>query len=177
MKTDFLGGIYMAVHSYKGINPAISGEAKVFPSATVCGDVKIGKGSSVWFGAVVRGDMAGITIGRNTNIQDNAIVHTSIDHPTVIGNNVTIGHGAIIHGCTIGDNALIGMGAVVLVGAVIGKNAMVAAMALVPQGKAVPEGMLALGVPIFVKRSLTQEEIETNTENSLKYMKMAKEYE
>ncbi|HOP57475.1 MAG TPA: gamma carbonic anhydrase family protein [Bacillota bacterium] len=167
----------MAVYSYKGINPAISGKAKVFPSATVCGDVKIGDNSSVWFGSVVRGDMAKITIGRNTNIQDNAIVHTSIDHPTMIGNNVTIGHGAIIHGCTIGDNVLVGMGAVILDGAVIEKNAMVAAMALVPQGKTVPEGMLALGVPMIVKRSLTAEEIETNYENSLEYMKMAVEYD
>ena len=114
-------------------NPTISSSAFVADNATVRGDVTLGERSSVFFGAVLRGDRAPITIGSGTNIQDNCVVHVDYDYPVVVGQNVTVGHGAILHGCTVGDNTLIGMGAIVLNGAQVGSNCLIGAGALVPQ--------------------------------------------
>lgn len=153
----------------------IARDATIFPSADVIGDVTIGSLSNVWYHAVIRGDMAPISIGEGTNVQDGAIIHTSVKHPTDIGNHVTIGHGAIIHACTIEDGALIGMGSIVLDGAVVERNAMVAAGALIPPGKVVPSGHLALGSPMKVVRALSDEEIAANLENANHYIRLARE--
>ena len=122
----------------------------------------------------MRGDDNFIEIGENTNVQDNATLHVSEDAPLMIGNGVTIGHGAIMHGCTVGDNSLIGMGAIVLDHAVIGKDCLVGAGALVTSGTVVPDGSLILGSPAKVRRQLTPEEIQGNTDNALLYVKHAR---
>ena len=114
-------------HSYEDKYPVCSPAAWIAENATLVGSVTLGARSSVWFGAVLRGDVAPITVGVNTNIQDNAVVHCDAGFPTIIGSGVTVGHGAIVHGCTVEDGALIGMGAILLNGCVIGKNSLVAA--------------------------------------------------
>src|SRR5512136_369635 len=123
-------------------------------------DVKIGAGSSVWFGTLVRGDVNFIRIGRRTNVQDHCVIHVSSGtHPTVVGDDVTLGHRVTLHGCTIRDRCLVGIGAVVMDGAVVEEDAMVGAGALIPPGMVVPSGMLALGAPARVKRQLSPEEV------------------
>lgn len=137
--------------------------------AKITGEVEIGKNSSVWYNAVIRGDSNPIVIGENTNVQDNAVLHVSHSHPMSIGDNVTIGHGAIVHGCTIGNNVLIGMGAIVLDGAVIEDNCIIGAGALVTQNKIIPKGSLAFGNPAKVLRPLTEEEKQSILENANQY--------
>lgn len=161
---------------YKNIEPKISGKAYIIGNAVVVGDTIINEDSSIWFNATVRGDMAEIVIGKGTNIQDNAVVHTDTSKPTYIGDYVTVGHSAIIHAATVGDGALIGMGSVILNGAKIGKQAMVAAGTVVPPGKVVPDRMLALGNPMRIVRELTDTEIQKNFENANTYIKLAKSY-
>src|SRR5260221_10926960 len=126
--------------------------------AIVVGDVTIGDHSSVWYNAVLRGDINRIVVGHHTNIQDNAVLHLADDFPCIVGNWVTVGHGAIVHACTVGDETLVGMGAVILDGAVIGKQSIIGAKALVTQGTKIPPGSLVLGAPAKVVRKLSQEE-------------------
>lgn len=149
--------------------------AYLFPGCVVTGDVSLGKEASVWYNAVVRGDMASITIGQRSNIQDNAVVHVDNNFPTVIGNGVTVGHGAIVHGCTIEDDCIIGMGAVILNGAKIGKNCIIGAGTLVPEGKEIPEGSVAFGNPVRVYRPVTQDDVTHIQENAAEYVAYAKE--
>ena len=144
--------------------------------ARVLGDVEIGKNSSVWFNAVIRGDSNKIRIGNRSNIQDNAVIHTSKDFGVRIGDNVTIGHGAIVHGCTVKSNVMIGMGAIVLNGAVIEENCIIGAGALVTQGKVIPAGSLVFGNPAKVVRSLTDQEIRSITDNAASYVEEAEHY-
>jgi len=143
-------------------------------NATVIGRVTLKKGTSVWYGAVLRGDIAEIVVGEYSNIQDNCVVHVDYDTPTIIGNYVTVGHGAILHGCTIGDNTLIGMGAVILDRAVVPPNCLVAAGALIPPGKTFIEGSLILGSPAKVARTLTAEEIKNLAEHARDYYQIWK---
>lgn len=164
-------------NQYQNIEPTIDPLARVFPSAIIVGDVTIYPGVNVWFHATIRGDMAKVTIGENTNIQDNAVVHTNIDQPTYIGKNVTVGHSAIIHAATVHDHALIGMGAIILDGAIVEKYAMVAAGCLVPPGKVVPERMLAIGNPMRIVRELREDEIIANQKNVEYYLGLVKKYE
>jgi len=161
---------------YKNIKPNISDMAFIMPQAIVVGDVTVGAKSGIWFNATVRGDMAPITIGVGTNIQDNAVIHTDTSLPTSIGNYVTVGHSAIIHAATIGNHALIGMGSVILNKAIIGEYSMVAAGTVVPPGKIVPPKMLALGNPMRIVRELTEAEIEANKKNTLTYISLAESY-
>lgn len=161
---------------YKHMTPHIDPTAKVFASASLAGDITVGKQSSIWFNASLRGDMAPITIGERTNIQDNAVVHTNIGMPTVIGNNVTVGHGAIIHACTVEDDALIGMGSILLDGCVVKRGALVAAGTVVPPGKHVPAGTLVLGNPMRVIRDLTEEEHTANRLNAQHYIDLMNDY-
>lgn len=128
--------------------------------AVVVGDVTLGDSSSVWYNAVLRGDINHIAVGQHTNIQDNAVLHVMHDLPCRVGNHVTIGHSAIVHACTVGDEVLIGMGAVVLDGAVIGAQSLVGAKALVKQGADIPPGSLVVGAPARVARALTPAERE-----------------
>ena len=140
--------------------------------AAVVGDVRLGKGGNIWYGAVLRGDMGPITVGEDTNIQDGAILHEE----TVVGRGCTIGHGAIVHGCTVGDNTLIGMGATVLNGARIGSECIVGAGALVTGKMDAPDGSMILGSPAKVVRPLTAEEIESNRISMEEYLEAAARY-
>jgi carbonic anhydrase/acetyltransferase-like protein (isoleucine patch superfamily) len=126
--------------------------------ATVVGDVTLGDRVSVWYGAVLRGDINRIVVGEGSNIQDNAVVHLADDYGAILGRHVTVGHGAIVHACTIGDECLIGMGAVVLDGAEIGEQCIIGARALVTQRTKIPPGSMVLGSPAKVVRPLTAEE-------------------
>lgn len=150
--------------------------AFVAENATVRGHVSAGKGSSIYFGAVIRSETEKITIGENTNIQDNCVLHTDAGFPISIGRGCTIGHAAILHGCTVGENTLIGMGAIVLNGAKIGRNCIIGAGALVPQGMEIPDGSLAFGSPAKVRRALTEEEIASNRAAAEFYCREAAEY-
>ena len=150
--------------------------AFVAENATVRGDVTVGKGSSIFFGAVVRSELVPITIGENTNIQDNCILHTDAGFPLTVGSGCTIGHGAILHGCTVGDNTLIGMGTTVLNGAVIGRDCIVGAGSLVPLGMVIPDGSMAFGSPAKIRRPLTEEEIAYNRGTAALYCREAAEY-
>lgn len=137
--------------------------------ACVVGDVTLGKGVSVWYNAVLRGDEGGITVGENTNIQDGAIMHEE----TKVGAGCTIGHNAIVHACTVGDNVLIGMGATVLNGAKIGNNCIVGAGAVVTGKMDAPDGSMLLGSPAKIVRQLTEAEIEGNRQSALGYLHLA----
>jgi len=144
---------------YRGMHPRIDERAYLAPTAVVIGDVVIGPQSSVWFHAIVRGDVEKIRIGRRTNVQDSAVVHVTRDTwSTLIGDDVTLGHHATVHGCTIGNRVLVGIGAIVLDGAEIGDDCLIAAGALVPPGMKVPPRSLVSGVPGKVRRGLTDEE-------------------
>lgn len=138
--------------------PQIAPTAWVAPTATLIGRVSLGEGASVWYGVVVRGDQAQISIGARSNLQDNTVCHADPGSPLTVGEGVTVGHAAILHGCTVQDGSLVGMGATVLNGAVIGAGSMVAAMALVTEGVVVPPGSLVAGVPAKVRRPLTEAE-------------------
>ena len=127
-------------------------------TAVVLGDVTLGAYASVWYGAVLRGDINRIVVGHHSNIQDNAVLHLADDFPCIVGNWVTVGHSAIVHACTVGDEVLVGMGAVILDGAVIGKQSIIGAKALVTQGMKIPSGSLVLGAPAKVVRKLTKKE-------------------
>jgi carbonic anhydrase/acetyltransferase-like protein (isoleucine patch superfamily) len=142
--------------------------------SVAAGDVTIGKDSSVWYNAVIRGDEAPIFIGDRTNIQDNAVVHVDAGLPVTIGSGVTVGHGAIVHSCSIGDDTLIGMGAIVLNGAMIGKNCIIGAGALVTQGTEIPDNSVAFGNPARVKHAITDEAIAANKKNADVYAELAK---
>ncbi len=144
----------------------------VAPTAAVVGKVTIGTGSSVWYHAVLRGDMAPITIGDNSNIQDGCLLHVAADFPLQVGNYVTVGHGAILHGCTIEDGALIGMGAIVLDGAVIGEGSIIGAGALVAEGKVIPPRSLVVGLPGKVIRQLDEAKAAELIAHAEKYVQL-----
>ena len=144
--------------------------------ARVVGNVEIARDSSVWYNAVIRADSNSIKIGERSNVQDNAVIHTSRDFGVVIGDNVTIGHGAIVHGCTIGNNVMIGMGAIILNGAVIEENSIIGAGALITGGKTVPAGSLAFGNPFRIVRGLTEQEIKSIPDNAQSYVDEARDY-
>ena len=150
--------------------------AFVAENATVRGDVTVGKGSSIFFGAVVRTELVPITIGEDTNIQDNCILHTDAGFPLSVGSGCTIGHGTILHGCTVGDNTLIGMGAIVLSGARIGQNCIVGAGALVTGKTVVPDGWMAFGNPAKPVRRLKAAEIEDNLHSAALYVELKEGY-
>jgi len=162
---------------YDGKAPRLAASAFLAEGSVVVGDVEIGEGSSVWFGTIVRGDVNHVRIGARTNVQDMTVVHvTSRTNPTVIGDDVTIGHRAVLHGCTVKDRCLVGIGAIVLDGAVVGPDAMVGAGALVPPGMVVPPGTLVLGAPAKVKRQLTAEEIAFFRTSAANYAGYAARY-
>jgi carbonic anhydrase/acetyltransferase-like protein (isoleucine patch superfamily) len=148
----------------------------ICPGAQVIGDVELGEDVSIWHGAVLRGDTDSITIGNNSNVQDNCVVHCTKGFPVVIGDNVSVGHGAVVHGCKLEDNVLIGMNATVLNGAHIGKNSIVGAGAVVSEGKEFPEGSLILGVPAKAVKQVAPEQIEMIQNNANNYVKLSKQY-
>jgi carbonic anhydrase/acetyltransferase-like protein (isoleucine patch superfamily) len=152
----------MPVYALDDVSPVLppDGTYWIAPDASVVGNVKMGEGTSIWFGAVLRGDNEPITIGARSNIQDGSVLHSDPGAPLTVGEGVTVGHRVVLHGCTVGDNSLIGIGAVVLNRARIGKNSLVGAGALVTAGKAFPDGVLIVGSPARVVRELTPEQIE-----------------
>ena len=163
--------------TYKDKTPALRPGVFVEASAHVIGDVVIGEGSSVWFNAVIRGDVNSIRIGDRTNIQDCSVVHVTLNKwPTIIGNDVTVGHRAVIHGATVGDHCLIGMGAIVLDGAELAEFVLIGAGALVPPGMKVPPRSLVVGVPGKVVRELKDSDIEMMIHQSKEYEWLAKDY-
>lgn len=146
---------------------------KIFDGAQIIKKVEIDENSSIWYNAVIRGDMSLIKIGKCSNIQDNCVIHSSYAFPVILGDYVSVGHGAVLHGCEIGDNSLIGINSTVLNGAKIGKNSIVGAGAVVTEGKEFEEGSLILGVPAKAIRKLNGEEINNIKMNALRYMKVA----
>lgn len=162
---------------YRGTFPRVHPTAWLAPGAAVLGDVEIGEDSSVWFGAVVRGDVFPIRIGARTNIQDGTVIHVTTDqYATVVGDECTVGHRVVLHGCTVHDRCLVGINAVVLDRAVIGPDAWVGAGALVTPGTVIPPGTLALGAPARVKRDLRPDEVEWLRWAAAHYVDIARNY-
>ena len=163
------------LQAYGNLRPQIDPAARVAETAVVVGEVSVEAGASLWYGAVLRGDEAPIRVGRDSNIQDNAVLHCDEDFPMTVGRRVTVGHGAILHGCTVEDGALIGMGAVLLNGCVIGADSLVAAGALVTQGAVIPPGSLVVGSPARVKRPLRPDELAGLAQDAEKYLRLSAE--
>jgi carbonic anhydrase/acetyltransferase-like protein (isoleucine patch superfamily) len=159
-----------------GVLPRLAPDVYLAPGAMVIGDVEIGSGSSVWFNAVIRGDVAPIRIGERSNVQDGAVLHVDTGTPCLVGDEVTIGHSAVVHATTVGDGVTIGMGAVVLSRSRIGEEAIVAAGALVPEDAVVTAGALVMGVPARERRQLTTEERAASRENARRYVRNAAKY-
>jgi len=161
---------------FDGRTPEVHGSAWVAPNASLIGRVRVHADASVWFGAVLRGDIDEIELGPGSNLQDNVVVHTELGSPAVVGAGVSVGHGAVVHGCTIEDGCLIGMNATVLTGAVVGRDSLVAAGAVVLEGATIPPRSLVAGVPGKVRRELTDEEVAHLHGNSSRYVTRAQVY-
>ena len=166
----------MAIYEFEGAAPRLADSAWVADSAQVMGNVELADESSIWFGAVIRGDTETIRIGRRSNIQDLSVLHADVGMPLTVGEDVTVGHQVMLHGCTIGDGSLIGIGAVVLNGAKIGKGCLVGAGALVTEGKEFPDGSMILGSPAKVVRQLTQEQLSGLRMSALHYVENARRF-
>jgi carbonic anhydrase/acetyltransferase-like protein (isoleucine patch superfamily) len=168
----------MAVYELDGETPELPAEGSywVAPNAVLIGRVRLLKGASVWFGAIVRGDNDWITIGENSNVQDNSVLHTDAGIPINIGRNVTIGHAVTLHGCTIGDDCIVGMGATLLNHCRIGKNSIVGANALVAEGKTFLENSMIMGMPARVARQLSDDEISQLSLPASHYVENARRY-
>jgi carbonic anhydrase/acetyltransferase-like protein (isoleucine patch superfamily) len=161
---------------FKNKIPKIHNSVFVAPGAQVIGRVMIGRGASVWFGSVLRGDINFIKVGEGTNIQDGSVLHVDHDAPCIVGKNVIIGHQACVHGCTIGDSTLVGIQATILSGAKVGKQCLIGAGAVVLENAVIPDGSLVLGVPGKVVRKLTPKEIAKLGPHAASYVKLGKEY-
>lgn len=166
----------MALFAIGSQHPRLAADSWVAPTASVIGDVRLGSGSSIWFGASLRADNAPIEIGAGSNIQENSVLHVDPGCPIEIGDNVTVGHQAMLHGCTIGAGSLIGMQAVILNRARIGRNCLVGACALVTEDKIFEDGWLILGSPAKAVRRLTDEEIARLERSAGKYRQHANRY-
>jgi carbonic anhydrase/acetyltransferase-like protein (isoleucine patch superfamily) len=177
LNTYLFGVLRTMLKHYKGMWPRLHETVFVEESAQVIGDVEIGAHSSIWFNAVVRGDVNYVRIGERTNVQDNSVLHVTKDtHPLIIGSDVTIGHSVTLHGCTVRDRCLIGMGANVLDGAEIGEDSIVGAGSVVTEGVKVPARSLVLGLPGRVARSLKDEEVARIAQSARNYMGYTKDY-
>ncbi|HEY4716756.1 MAG TPA: gamma carbonic anhydrase family protein [bacterium] len=162
---------------FEGINPKLHESVFVAETACIIGDVEIGENSSVWYNAVIRGDVNYIRIGEMTNIQDMSMLHvTKETHPLLIGSGVTIGHSVTLHGCTIADACLIGMGTVILDGAVIGKESIVAAGAVVTEEMRIEPRSLVMGFPAKIKRGVTEKELQWIKQSAKNYISYVKRY-
>jgi carbonic anhydrase/acetyltransferase-like protein (isoleucine patch superfamily) len=165
------------IYALDGLAPRLGKDVYVAPNATVVGDVHLGDEVSIWFGAVLRGDVERLTVGPRSNVQDNSVLHSDPGSPLVVGEQVTVGHGCILHGCRIGDGALIGMGSTILNDARIGRNCLVGANALVTEGKEFADGMLVVGSPARAIRPLTSEELARMAESPERYVERGKVYQ
>lgn len=166
----------MIVKRVGEFEPKIDRAGFIAENATILGDVTLGEASSVWFGAVIRGDEGSIIVGRNSNVQDNAVIHNTIGYTTELGENVTIGHGAIVHGAHIGDSSLIGMGAIVMNGASVGRDCVIGAGAVVKENMEVPDGSVVVGVPGRIVKTCPEHNHEANLRNAEAYVEFAKAY-
>jgi carbonic anhydrase/acetyltransferase-like protein (isoleucine patch superfamily) len=166
----------MALYQLGEHAPNVHETAWVAESAEVIGQVELGESASVWFGVVIRGDVETIRIGRNSNVQDNSVLHADHGQPLIIGADVTVGHQVMLHGCTIGDGALIGIQAVVLNGAKIGRNCIVAAGAVVTEGKTFPDGTLILGAPAKAVKEVTPEQLAHLKAGASHYVENARRF-
>jgi carbonic anhydrase/acetyltransferase-like protein (isoleucine patch superfamily) len=164
--------------THGGRTPRIHPTAFVAPTAVLIGDVEIGEAASIWFGAVLRGDHPehGIRVGARSSIQDNCVLHVSDRGPTIVGDDVTVGHGAVFESCEIRRNALIGMNAVILHDAVIGEESLVAALSVVPEGMKVPARTLVAGAPVEVRKELTGESARWVLESADHYVALSRRY-
>ncbi|GIP58215.1 gamma carbonic anhydrase family protein [Paenibacillus sp. FSL W8-0186] len=162
--------------NYQGKRPAVDASVFIAEGAKLIGDVTVGKDSSVWFNAVLRGDLAEIRIGERTNLQDGVIGHVNTGQPLIVENDVSVGHAAIIHGCHIGRGTLIGMGAIILNGAAIGEYALIGAGSLVTENTVIPAYTLALGSPARVVRELTEADLQRMKLTTDSYVVKGKEY-
>ncbi len=165
----------MLIKPCRNIWPKIHPTALAGENVTLLGDVTVDEGASLWYGAVIRGDVAPIVIGANTNIQDGCIVHNDAGIPTLIGKNVTAGHAAILHGCTVEDNCLIGMGAILMNHCVIGEGSIIAAGALITERTVIPPGSMVMGCPGKVVRQVRADELAGNLDSALRYARHARE--
>jgi carbonic anhydrase/acetyltransferase-like protein (isoleucine patch superfamily) len=165
----------MPIYELDGVKPELpaDGDYYIADSAQVIGNVRLGKGASVWFGTVIRGDNERIELGDGSSVQDNCTLHADPGFPLIIGKNCSVGHNAIVHGCTVEDGALVGMGAIVMNGARIGKESVVGAGTLVTEGKTFPERSLIVGAPARVLRTLSAEDVKTLTRAAPNYLKNA----
>jgi len=166
----------VAVYSLDGLAPKLADDVYIAPNAQVMGNVEMAEASSVWFGAVLRGDNDLIKIGARSNVQDNSVLHTDPGMPLTIGEGVIIGHQVMLHGCTIGDNTLIGIGATVLNGAKIGNNCLIGAHALITEGKEIPDNSMVVGAPGKVIRTLNDQQIAMLKLNAEVYVVNAKRF-
>lgn len=165
------------IRKFAGKKPKIGEGCFLAETSVLIGDLELGNRSSVWYGAVIRADVHYVRIGEDVSVQDNTVIHvTSGQHPTVVGDRVTIGHSVVLHGCTVGDDCLIGMGAIIMDRAIIGANCVVGAGALVTPGTEIPEGHLALGSPAKVSRKLTDDELRWISTSSEHYVDLAAQY-
>ena len=162
--------------AFDGHQPTIAADAWVAPTATLVGQVRIGGRASIWYGAVLRGDRAAITVGEGSNVQDGCVLHADPGFPCTLGNRVTVGHRAVVHGCSIDDDVLVGMGAVVLNGARVGSGSLLAAGTIVLEGAEIPPGSLVAGVPGKVRRELTDDERERIGQNAANYLDLSRRY-
>lgn len=165
----------MIIRTIGGRTPALSPSSRLADSAAVIGSVTLEEGVTVWYGAVLRGDVGPIHIGAESNIQDNCVVHCAAGVPTRVGRRVVVGHGATLHSCTVEDGCLIGMGATLLDGCVIGAGSVIGANALIPPGKVIPPGSLVMGVPGKVVRQVTDGERQDTLANAAHYMALGVE--
>ena len=156
--------------SFGGKMPRDEGAVFVAANATVLGDVTLGRGVNIWYGAVLRADEGALILGENSNVQDNAVLHCDPGGQVVLGKNVTVGHSALVHGCTVGDNSLIGMHATILNHAVVGKNCIIGAGALVPEGKIIPDNSLVVGVPGKIIKQVSPEQAAASLANAAHYV-------
>jgi carbonic anhydrase/acetyltransferase-like protein (isoleucine patch superfamily) len=161
---------------YHGKRPQVADDAFLAPTAVLIGDVTVGAGASIWFGAVLRGDFGAIVVGPGTSVQDNAVIHVGVEWPTTIGANVTIGHGAVLEGCTIGNGAIVGMNATVLPRATVGEEAVIAAGSVVGEDAEIPARVLAAGAPAQVKKALGGGSLEWVRMAAPDYQQKAREY-
>ena len=164
------------IYNFNNIKPTLDNNSWLAPSASLIGKVTLKKDASVWFGAVLRGDIEPITIGEGSNVQDNSIIHTDPGCPTTVGKNVTIGHLVMLHGCTIEDDCLIGIGSTILNKAKIGKNSIIGANTLITENKVIPERSLVMGAPGKIIRQVTDDEVKAIIENARRYVENYKKY-
>jgi carbonic anhydrase/acetyltransferase-like protein (isoleucine patch superfamily) len=162
--------------SFKNITPSIHPSCFIADNSTIIGNVKLEEDCSVWFETVIRGDTSAITVGRGSNIQDNATLHGDKGFDLTIGKGVTIGHNAIVHGACIGDNVLVGMGAIIMNGADIGSNSIIGAGAVITEKQVIPDNSLVVGLPGKVIRTLSPEYVERIKWNASHYVELSKEY-